>query len=190
MEDLNLEEQLDEKTKLVISQMEKELENKDKALASKEEEIKNLKNELAFFKNQILNKNKKMFGKSSEQINSKLTVIGSKTTKEILKYKPGELYIEEHVIYSYACKSCEETDGEANIISTKAPNTLLHKSMVSNEVLSHVINMKYQYAMPLYRQETYFDMLGASLSRQTLSNWIPGAAKEFQPVYDLVIEPS
>jgi transposase len=254
MEDLNLEEQLDEKTKLVISQMEKELKNKDKELASKEEEIKNLKNELAFLKNQVLNKNKKIFGKSSEQINSeqlflfdeaekysdsklaeptieeitykrikssshtgkkdnlanlkrvviehklgeekmycdkcnaKLSVIGSKTTKEILKYKPAELYIEEHVIYSYACRSCEEIDGDAHIISSKAPNTLLHKSMASNEVLSHVINMKYQYAMPLYRQETYFDMLGASLSRQTLSNWIIGAAKEFQSVYDLMKE--
>jgi transposase len=247
MEDLNIEEQLDEKVRLVISRMEKEI-------ASKDEEIKNLKNELAFFKNQILNKNKKIFGKSSEQINdaqlnffdeaekyndsklaepiieeitykrrkpsshtgkkdnlanlnrvviehkldedkmycdkcnSKLIAIGSKTTKEVLKYKPAELYIEEHIIYSYACKSCEETDGESNILSTKAPNTLLHKSMASNELLSHVINMKYQYAMPLYRQETYFDMLGASLSRQTLSNWIIGAAKEFQPVYDIMKE--
>lgn len=247
MDDLNIEEQLDEKTRLVISKMEKEL-------ASKDEEIKNLKNELAFFKNQILNKDKVIFGKSSEQVNSKqlflfdeaekysdskvaepaieeitykrrktpshtgkkdnlanlnrvviehkldenkmycdkcnnkLVVIGSKTTKEILKYKPAELYIEEHIIYSYACKSCEEIDGEANIVSTKAPNTLLHKSMASNELLSHVINMKYQYAMPLYRQETYFDMLGASLSRQTLSNWIIGAAKEFQQVYDLMKE--
>ncbi len=84
---------------------------------------------------------------------------------KVLKYKPAELYIEEHITYSYACKACEETDGKANIITTKAPNTLLHKSMASNELLSHVVNLKYQYAMPLYRQETYFDMLGVSLSR-------------------------
>ena len=252
MEDLNIEEQLDEKTKLVISKMEKELETRDKELASKDNEIKNLKNELEFLRNQVLNKNKKIFGKSSEQINSeqlslfneaeknsdsklaeptieeiiykrkkptshigkkdnlanlnrviiehkldeedmycykcnsKLIVIGSKATKEVLKYKPAELYIEEHIIYSYACKSCEEIDGDANITSTKAPHTLLHKSMASNELLSHVIAMKYQYAMPLYRQETYFDMLGANLSRQTLSNWIIAAAQEFQPVYDIM----
>lgn len=28
--------------------------------------------------------------------------------------------------------------------------TILHKSMASNELIAHVINLKYQYAMPLY----------------------------------------
>jgi transposase len=243
MEGLNFEEQLDEKTKALLSKMEKDIE-------AKNQEIQNLKNELAFFKNQIMNKNKKLFGKSSEQVDSEqlslfdeaekcsdskvleptmeeiaytrrkkeyngkkdnlanlerviiehkleedeaicdkcgsnLVVIGTKS-KEILKYKPAELYIEEHIFYSYACKSCEEKNGESNIISTKAPNSLLYKSMASHELLSHVINMKYHYAMPLYRQETYFNMLGVSLSRQTLSNWIIGVANEFKPVYELM----
>jgi transposase len=120
-----------------------------------------------------------------DKCNSPLVVIGTKS-KEILKYKPAELYIEEHITYSYACKSCEEKEGNSNIITTKAPNTLLYKSMASNELLSHVINLKYQFALPLYRQETYFDMLGASLSRQTLSNWIIGATKEFEPVYAIM----
>jgi len=246
MNDLNIEEQLDYKTKNIISKMEKEIELKDK-------EIRDLKNELSFLKNQVLNKNKKIFGKSSEQMdsnqislfdeaekfcdskvaeptieeiaykrkkassyvgkkdnlanlerviiehkldedktncdkcNGQLVVIGTKS-KEILKYKPAELYIEEHITYSYACKSCEEAEGKANIITTKAPNGLLYKSMASNELISHVINLKYQYALPLYRQETYFDMLGANLSRQTMSNWIIGAAREFESVYDMMKE--
>jgi len=246
MNDLNIEEQLDYRTKNIISKMEKQIELKDK-------EIRDLKNELSFLKNQILNKNKKIFGKSSEQMdsnqvslfdeaekycdtkvaeptieeitykrkkassyvgkkdnlanlerviiehkldedktncdkcNGQFVVIGSKS-KEILKYKPAELYIEEHVTYSYACKSCEEAEGKSNIITTKAPNSFLYKSMASNELISHVINLKYQYTLPLYRQETYFDMLGANLSRQTLSNWIIGAAKEFEPVYDMMKE--
>lgn len=246
MDGLNMENQMDEKTKMLIEEMEKEI-------ASKDQEIANLKNELDFLKNQLLNKNKVIFGKSSEQVdsnqislfneaekyyddkvaeptfdeitykrqkssgytgkkdnlanlkrvviehkldedktncdkcNGQLVVIGTKS-KEILKYKPAELYIEEHITYSYACKACEEIEGTANIVSTKSPNTLLYKSMASNELLSHVINLKYQYALPLYRQETYFDMLGANLSRQTLSNWIIGAANELQPVYDIMKE--
>lgn len=60
--------------------------------------------------------------------------------------------------------------------------------MTSNDLLSHVINLKYQYVLSLYRQETYFDMLSVSLSRQTLSNWIIGAAAELQPVYDIMKE--
>lgn len=245
MDSLNFEEQLDEKTKKIISTMEKELELKNK-------EIRDLKRQVDFLKNQILNKNKKIFGKSSEQLddkqlsffdeaekysdakaeeptieeitykrkkpssyvgkkdnlvnldriiiehklendrvycskcNGKLVVIGSKS-KEVLKYEPAKLYIEEHITYSYACRSCEEKE-VANIVTTTAPNTLLHKSMVSNELLAHVICLKYQFALPLYRQETYFDMLGVTLSRQTLSNWIIGAANEFKVVYDIMKE--
>jgi transposase len=117
----------------------------------------------------------------------KLVIIGSKS-KEILKYQPAKLYIEEHITYSYACKACEEKDGTANIVSTTSPDTLLHKGMASNELLAHVICLKYQFALPLYRQESYFDMLGVTLSRQTLSNWIIGAANEFKTVYDIMKE--
>lgn len=121
-----------------------------------------------------------------DKCNGKLTEIGKKTTKEVLKYIPAKLYIEEHVTYSYTCKNCEANADKPNIVSTKAPNTFLHKSMVSNELLAHVINLKYQHAMPLYRQEIYFKMLGANLSRQTLSNWIIGAANELEVIYDLM----
>ena len=118
---------------------------------------------------------------------SNLVIIGTKS-REILKYIPAKLYVEEHITYSYACKPCEESNDKANIITTKAPKTLLHKSMVSNELLSHVINLKYQHAMPLYRQESYFKMMGVNLSRQTLSNWIINAAKELEPIYSLMRE--
>ncbi|MBS4534888.1 transposase, partial [Clostridium sp. D2Q-14] len=37
--------------------------------------------------------------------------------------------------------------------------------MASNEFISHVINLKYQRAMPLYRQEKYFSMMDVNLSR-------------------------
>jgi len=250
---LNLQNQLDEKTKELILKMEEELESKDTEIKSKDQEIAALKNELAYLKNQILNKNRKIFGSSSEQTNSMqvsffdeaenhsnlkteeptveeitykrtktsqstgkkdnlanlekvvvehkldeseqsckdcsndLVVIGTKS-KEILKYIPAKLYVEEHITYSYACKTCEENNDQANIVTTKAPRTLLHKSMASNELLSHVINLKYQHAMPLYRQETYFKMMGANLSRQTLSNWIISTANELEPIYKLMKE--
>ncbi|MEG1257317.1 IS66 family transposase [Clostridium sp.] len=101
---------------------------------------------------------------------------------------PAKLYIEEHVTYSYACKPCEATSGEANIITTNGAQSTLYKSMASNELVAHVVNMKYQHTMPLYRQETYFNMLGANLSRQTLSNWIMSAADAITPVYDILKE--
>lgn len=67
MDILDLENQLDEKTKLLISKMEEQIESKDK-------EIDNLKKELAFLKGQLLNKNRKIFGQSSEQVDSRQTL--------------------------------------------------------------------------------------------------------------------
>lgn len=244
--DLNLDNQLDGKTKELIEKMAKELEIKEKQIAS-------LKNEVDFLKSQVLNKNRKIFGSSSEKVDSnqislfdeaekesnlkveepsieeitytrkkskkntgkkdnlkelrrvviehkldgdqlkcgdcssELVVIGKKSAEK-LKFKPAELYIEEHITYSYACKDneCEEENDKVNIITSKAPKTLLHKSMASNELVSHVINLKYQHALPLNRQESYFKMLGANLSRQTLANWIISSARELEPLHELM----
>lgn len=58
--------------------------------------------------------------------------------------------------------------------------------MASNEILAHSMCLKYLYSLPLYRQESYFNMLNVNLSRQTLSNWMLGAANELKVVYDLM----
>ena len=241
MEDINFDE-LDDKTKLIISKMEK-------VIADKNSEIEELKKQLAFFKDQILLKNRKMFGRSSEQVDDnqlsffneaekesdlkisepeiqtiickrkstvhhngkkdnlsnlkrviiehkldesqkicnkcghEMSIIGTQT-KEILKYKPAELYIEEHITEVAVCKNCEAEADKSNIISAEKPKTLLHKSMASNELLAHIITMKYLHSMPLYRMETYFQMMEVSLSRQTLSNWIINSASELESIYN------
>lgn len=110
-------------------------------------------------------------------------VIGKKSTKR-LKFVPAKLYIEEHVTYSYACRQCEKKDIAATIVSAKAPKSFLPKSMATNELLSHILYLKYSHAMPLNRQESYFKMLGANLSRQTLSNWVLKCADRFDDIYN------
>ena len=37
-----------------------------------------------------------------------LVEIGVKSKKEIIKYIPAKLIVEEHIMYSYVCKSCEK----------------------------------------------------------------------------------
>ena len=62
MNEIDLLEELDDKTKLLFQKMQKELK-------SKNAEINELKKQLDFLKNQVLNKNRKLFGRSSEQVN-------------------------------------------------------------------------------------------------------------------------
>ena len=113
-----------------------------------------------------------------------LIEIGVKSRKEIIKYVPAKLIVEEHVIYSYACKACEKETGESKIVSAEAPKTIFYNSMASNELIAHTLVLKYQHAMPLYRQEAYFDMMGATLSRQTLCNWSMAASEALVPIYN------
>ncbi|MGL5084547.1 MAG: IS66 family transposase [Clostridium sp.] len=113
-----------------------------------------------------------------------LSEIGVKSEKVIIKYVPAKLIAEKHIMYSYACKSCEKETGESNIVSPAAPKSIFYNSMASNELVAHTVALKYQHAMPLYRQESYFSMMGATLSRQTLCNWSMSAAKALEPLYN------
>ena len=115
---------------------------------------------------------------------STLVEIGIKSKKEVLKYIPAKLIVEEHVMYSYACKSCESEAEKSNIVSAEAPKTVFYNSMASNELVAHTICLKYHHALPLYRQESYFNMMGATLSRQTLCNWTMAAARVLEPIYN------
>lgn len=119
-----------------------------------------------------------------KKCDEELVEIGIKSKKEIIKYIPAKLIVEEHITYSYACKSCEKETGESNIIAAEAPKTIFYNSMASHELVAHTLVLKYQHAIPLYRQETYFDMMGATLSRQTLSNWTIAAASALEPIYN------
>ncbi|MGL5084481.1 MAG: IS66 family transposase, partial [Clostridium sp.] len=119
-----------------------------------------------------------------DECGDELTEIGVKSEKIIIKYVPAKLIAEKHIMYSYACRSCEKETGEGNIVSTTAPKSIFYNSMASNELVAHTVALKYQHAMPLYRQESYFSMMGATLSRQTLCNWSMSAAKALEPLYN------
>ncbi|GEM_PF-2410855 len=111
-----------------------------------------------------------------------MEVIGKKS-KEVLKYIPAKLYIEEHVTYSYACKPCEATSGKANIITTNGAQSILYKSMASNELVAHVVNMKYHMQCLYIGRKLILICLV-----QNLSNWIMSAADAITPVYDILKE--
>lgn len=119
--------------------------------------------------------------------NTELTVIGKKVTKK-LAYQPAKLYVEEHVTYTYACKSCETESDEANIIQAECTKSFIPKSMASSELLSHILYLKYGHGLPLYRQESYFKMMNVNLSRQTLSNWVVKTSEELGYFYEALKE--
>ncbi len=114
-----------------------------------------------------------------------LHVVGKKVTEK-LRFVPAKLYVEKHITYTYGCRRCEQEGTESTFVQAKTSNDFLQKSMATPELIAHILYLKYSHAMPLYRQESYFRMLGVELSRQTLSNWVIKAADEFDNIYNLM----
>jgi transposase len=63
------------------------------------------------------------------------------------------------------------------------PATPIPKSMATPSLLSQIIACKYQFVLPLYRQETIFSDIGIELSRQTMPSSMLRSAQLLEPLY-------
>ena len=65
------------------------------------------------------------------------------------------------------------------------PSTPIPKGIATASLLSQLITAKYQYGLPLYRQESMFNDCGISLSRQAMSDWLMRCSELLMPLYDV-----
>ena len=121
------------------------------------------------------------------QCGETMTEIGTEVVNK-LKIIPAQLVVEQHVYYSYACKSCAETADEGcETPIAKAPHekSVIPGSFATAEAIAHIMTQKFVMGSPLYRQEQELNRQGISLSRQTMSNWILRASEDYlTPVYE------
>ena len=116
-----------------------------------------------------------------------MTEIGTEVVNK-LKIIPAQMVIEQHVYYSYACKSCAETadDGcETPVIRAPYEKSIIPGSFTTAEAIAHIMTQKFVMGAPIYRQEQELNRQGIPLSRQTMSNWILRASEDYlTPVYE------
>ena len=104
-----------------------------------------------------------------------------------LQMEPAKFWIREDVYYTYACKQCEETTGEANILKTPKEPVLHPGSFASAEAVAHIMTQKFVMYSPLYRLEQEFNREGLKLSRQTMANWMLSTSDAWlRPIYDVL----
>lgn len=102
---------------------------------------------------------------------------------EKLAFTPAVLKVLEYVRPKYACRQCEQTAETSPIHQQPAPESLIPKSFATESLLTNIILGKYQYALPLYRQETLFTQSGIELSRTTMARWVIQVSEKFKPLY-------
>lgn len=108
------------------------------------------------------------------------TQIGAERSEQ-LDYEPATLFIVEHVRCTYACPHCE-----GQVVTTAKPAQPIDKGLPGPGLVAHVITEKYADHIPLYRQERRLARAGVELSRSTLCDWMAGAAKTLEPLYELM----
>lgn len=102
---------------------------------------------------------------------------------EKLEFIPAQVKVIEHVRLKYSCRNCEQENTTTDIKIARVPDSPIPKSIATATLLSQIITSKYQYALPLYRQESLFKQYGIELNRKTMSDWMMKCSHLFEPLY-------
>ena len=108
--------------------------------------------------------------------------MGEETSEE-LEFIPATLKVLRHVRPKYSCRSCEKHGTETHIKIAPVPLSILPKSIASPSLLAQIISAKFQFGLPLYRQEALFKQFGIELNRQTMSRWLLKVSEKLRPLY-------
>ncbi len=115
-----------------------------------------------------------------------LVETGAKVFEEI-EYTPAQICVIEHrrVIYGPP----PEVAQKRKIDSVVAPMPVRPLEGVSAgaSLLAQVLVQKYEYHLPLYRQEEIFQQVGLALPRQTLCDWVLDSAELLTPIADALM---
>ncbi|MDL2254516.1 IS66 family transposase, partial [Ruminococcaceae bacterium OttesenSCG-928-I18] len=122
------------------------------------------------------------------ECDSPLHVMGKRVRRE-LKLVPAKAVIVEHVQYVYACRECERDSCGVPILKAPVDEPVIKGSFASPEAVAHIMAQKFVMGVPLYRQERYWTRRGVMLSRQTMSNWLLRASRDWlEPIWDALHE--
>ena len=102
---------------------------------------------------------------------------------EKLEFIPAQVKVIEHVRLKYSCRACEKEGISTQVKSAPVLPSPIPKGIATATLLSQIITSKYQYALPLYRQESLFKQCGIQLSRKTMADWMMKSSDLFQPLY-------
>jgi len=102
---------------------------------------------------------------------------------EKLDFIPAKVQVIRHVRPKYSCRTCEQQGTESNIKQAPVAPSMLPKSIATPSLLGQIITAKFQYDLPLYRQEAMFKQFGADISRQTMSRWLVAVSQKLEPLY-------
>lgn len=114
-------------------------------------------------------------------------VMGEEVREE-LELIPAHVQVTRYVREKYACRNCEQNGTACSVKMARPAPALFPKSYATPSLVAQIIVNKFQFALPLYRQEALFAGLDIPLSRQTQSQWLLKVAERLKPLRALMQE--
>jgi transposase len=106
---------------------------------------------------------------------------------EQLDIVPARAQVLQNVRFKYACRTCEGTEDDGPTVTiAEMPAQIIPKGMMSPGLVAHVATQKFEYGMPLYRQEKELARADISISRTTLARSMIEAGDAIQPLTNLM----
>jgi transposase len=115
-----------------------------------------------------------------------LVQIGEKVFEE-LDYTRAQLVVIRHRQPIYGLPPEEAEHRKVAPVIADLPPRPLENCAASATLLAWLLVQKYANHLPLYRQEEIFARDGLRLSRQTLCDWVLGAAEALRPIADCLM---
>jgi len=112
-----------------------------------------------------------------------LVPIGEKVFEEI-DYTPAQLSVLEHHQVKYGPAPDVAEERQIATVVAPMPPRALEDCAASAGLLAQILVQKYEYHLPLYRQEEVFQQAGLWIPRQTLCDWVLKCSLALQPIAD------
>ncbi|AKX49047.1 transposase [Thiopseudomonas alkaliphila] len=103
---------------------------------------------------------------------------------EKLEFIPATVKVIRHIRPKYSCRCCENNATQTQIKIAPVPASILPKSIATPTLLAQIISAKYQFGLPLHRQEALFKSFGIELHRQTMSRWLVKLSEQLEVLYE------
>jgi transposase len=102
-------------------------------------------------------------------------------TSEILELVPAQFRVQEHHRPKYACPRCKET-----VKTAPGPAKLIEKGLPGQGLAAHVVQSKYEDAIPLQRLRKIYHRGGVDLSVSTLCDWVEAVSDTVRPLVERI----
>lgn len=106
-----------------------------------------------------------------ERCGTALHSVGEEFVRTEIEFIPARVRVIDYYRETFECRACRKKE-LPYMEKSPLPDPVIQHSYASASSIAWIIHQKFEMAVPLYRQEKEWEVLGVGLSRATMSNWI------------------